>query len=163
MNKLSNDQIATHFYNLGATNALRGMDKTAMSASAAKALSRIRPGGGRNFLAGAGWTTGGAFGGDIVNNLMGLTGKDSIPALAAGGIIGKLIKDRNTLKAVDRLGMLDRMAVRRALKDSPLIERGAGTLGTLLNPYTSYTPSSNLLAGLSETATNQLVRKRLGL
>ena len=149
MNKLAQDKIVNHFYTLGVKAAVEstGMDKTAMSASATKALSRIRPMGARNIGAGALYTTLGA----SLGELMGGHG-------FAGGVAGKLLKDYNTVQAVKNLGMLDRMAVRNALAKGSTLESVSSPLLAAINPNVVPIP-----AGISDAVTNAAVRRRLGL
>jgi len=160
MNKTAQAKIANYFYNLGVQTAVEstGMDKTAMSASAAKALSRINPMGARNIAAGAGWTMGGAGVGEALAHLSGNASSSlGNNMMLAGGLAGKLLKDRNTIKAVEQLGLLERMAVRKGLANNKA--------GQFLAPLLSAanTQSFKLPGVLSEAATNAAVRRRLGL
>ena len=153
MNKLSHDQVANHFYNLGVQSALGGgMDKTAASAATRALVSRLAPMGGANIAAGLGHVTGGAGLGMALGAPMGAEGVAILGSL--GALAGKGIKDRNTIRLAEQLGALERRQVAKALGDG--IGGRVGGFGTSLL-------TTGGLGAVSEALTNQAVRRRLGM
>ena len=150
MNKLSHDQVANHFYNLGVQMALEGgMSKTA---NINKIISRLAPMGGANIAAGAGHTLGGATLGMLAGAPLGAEAATYLGGLGALG--GKIIKDRNTLRLAEELSALEKMRVAKALGDGM-----AGRLGGFGTSLLTQGP----IASFSEGITNQAVRRRLGM
>jgi hypothetical protein len=153
MNKLSHDQVANHFYNLGVQAALGGgMDKTASSAATRALVSRLAPMGSRNIAAGAGHTTLGAGLGAALGAPLGAEAMASLGGLGALG--GKVVKDLNTIRLAEQLGALERRQVAKALGDGLGGRVGGAGLSLL---------TTHPLGGLSEALTNQAVRRRVGL
>lgn len=153
MNKLSHDQVANHFYNLGVQLALEGgMSKTA---NINKIISRLAPMGGANIAAGAGHVMGGGLLGTALGAPMGAEAASILGSLGALG--GKIVKDRNTLRLAGELSAHEKMRVAKALGDG--IGGRVGGFGTSLLTHGPLGP----LAAVSEGITNQAVRRRLGM
>ena len=152
MNKLSHDQVANHFYNLGVQMAVQGgMSKTA-SANIRRLVSRLAPMGGANMAAGAGHTLGGLTLGALAGAPLGADAAAYLGGIGALG--GKVLKDASTLRLANQLGAVERMRVARALGDG---------VGGRVAGFGTSALTSGPIGALSEGVTNQLVRRRLGL
>lgn len=153
MHKLSHDEVANYYYNLGVQMAAQGgMSKTAGAASIRQLVSRLAPMGGANIAAGAGHTLGGAALGAALGSPFSAEAMEVLGGIGALG--GKLMKDRNTLRLANELSALERMRVAKALGDG--IGGRVGGFGTTLL-------TQGPLAAISEGTTNQAVRRRLGM